>query len=329
MIVVTGGAGFIGSNLVRGLNERGEDDILVVDDLTDSTKVQNLSGCRFADFLDKDDFLEKIDGGGWPAPSAIFHQGACSDTMERDGKYMMRVNYEYSKALLHYALDGRIPFIYASSASVYGAGHIFAEHPANEDALNAYAFSKLQFDRYVRRLLPDAGSQVVGLRYFNVYGPGEGHKGRMASVARHFYRQYRADGQVRLFVGSGGYGDGEQERDFVWVGDAVNVNLHFLDHPDVSGIFNVGTGVSRSFNDMALAAINACEEADPPMTLADAREAGKITYIPFPDGLRDKYQSYTCADTAALRGAGYEDPFTSVEEGVSEYARQLKGADDI
>jgi len=326
VIVVTGGAGFIGSNLVRGLNERGEDDILVVDDLTDSAKIGNLSGCRFADYLDKDDFLARVEQRELPAPRIIFHQGACSDTMEADGKYMMRVNYEYSKALLHYAMDKGIPFIYASSASVYGAGPVFTEHPANEDALNAYAFSKLQFDRYVRRVLPEAASQIVGLRYFNVYGPREAHKGRMASVARLFYHQYRSDGRIRLFLGSGGYGDGEQERDFVWVGDTVAVNLHFMDHPDVSGLFNVGTGTSRPFNDVALAVINASETA--PVSLERARDDAKITYIPFPEGLRDKYQSYTRADIDALRNAGYEQPFTSIEEGIGEYTKHLTGDND-
>lgn len=327
MIIVTGGAGFIGSNLVHRLNSRGEDDILIVDDLSDSSKIRNLRDCRFADYMDKDELLHRIESRTLPAPRVIFHQGACSDTMERDGRYMMDVNYSYSKSLLHYSLEQSVPFVYASSASVYGAGQVFTEHPANEDALNVYAFSKLQFDRYVRRLLPNAGSQVVGLRYFNVYGPREAHKGSMASVAFHFQNQYSANGQVRLFVGSGGYSDGAQERDFVWVGDVADVNLHFMDHPDVSGIFNVGTGVSRSFNDLALAVINAA--GDVPVTLSEARADGKITYIPFPDGLREKYQSYTCADIRALRSAGYEAEFAGIEEGVHEYMKTLEGGNDV
>lgn len=326
MILVTGGAGFIGSNLVRGLNARGEDDILVVDDLTDSTKIRNLSGCRFADYMDMNDLLAAVTDRRLPeVPRVILHQGACSDTMESDGRFMMNVNYDFSKALLHYALDNRVPFIYASSASVYGGGSVFEEHPANEDALNVYAFSKLAFDRYVRRLSPDSATQVVGLRYFNVYGPGEFHKGRMASVALHFNNQYQTDGHVRLFRGSGGYGDGEQERDFVWVGDVVDVNLHFMDHPDVSGVFNVGTGISRSFNDVALAVIGANEGK--PMSLSQAVADGKIVYIPFPDGLREKYQSYTRAHIGALRSAGYDKDFTSIEEGVNQYVEWLKEAD--
>jgi len=321
VIVVTGGAGFIGSSLVRALNARGEDDILVVDDLSNAAKIDNLQGCRFADYLDKQELLDRVHDRALARPDAVLHQGACSDTMEQDGRFMMETNYAYSKSLLHYCLAGRIPFIYASSASVYGAGRIFSERPANERALNVYALSKLQLDHYVRRHLAAAASQVVGLRYFNVYGPGEAHKAAMASVAFHFHNQYRACGRVRLFEGSGGYGDGAQERDFVWVGDVAAVNLHFLDHPDVSGIFNVGTGASRSFNDMALAVINAHEPA--PLTLSDALADGKIEYIPFPDGLRDRYQSYTRADLTTLRGAGYGAEFKTIEEGVSEYIKYL------
>lgn len=322
MIIVTGGAGFIGSNLVRGLNRRGEDEILVVDDLADSSKVANLRGCRFVDYMDREEFLAAAGSGGLLPPRCIFHQGACSDTMEGDGRFMMDVNYAYSKKLLQYAVENAVPFVYASSASVYGGGQVFAEDEGNEDALNVYAFSKLQFDRYVRRMTTQTGSQIVGLRYFNVYGPRERHKGRMASVARHFYRQYREHGRIELFVGSGGYRDGAQERDFVWVGDVVEVNLYFMDHPDVSGIFNVGTGASRSFNDVALAVIGACEEA--PMSLDEAVSSGRIRYIPFPEGLRERYQSYTRADTGKLRTAGYDADFVALENGIREYIEQLK-----
>jgi ADP-L-glycero-D-manno-heptose 6-epimerase len=326
VIIVTGGAGFIGSNLVRALNARGEDDILVVDDLSDSSKIRNLRDCRFADYLDKSELLDLVRKRGIPKPALIYHQGACSDTMESDGRYMMELNFSYSKELLDYAQEGAVPFIYASSASVYGSGRVFREDPAVESALNVYAFSKLVFDRYVRRAIVRAGSQVVGLRYFNVYGPGEQHKGRMASVALHFFEQYRDTGRMRLFVGSDGYADGAQERDFVWVEDVAAVNLHFMEHPDVSGIFNVGTGRSRSFNDVALAVIRARDGST--STLASAVDAGKIAYVPFPDGLRDRYQSYTCADIGALRTAGYTDSFVDVAEGVGEYAGRLMSDDD-
>lgn len=328
MIVVTGGAGFIGSNVVRALNDSAEDDILVVDDLTDTAKIRNLEGCRFCDYMDKDEFLDQIRRRGLTAPSLMFHQGACSDTMESNGKFMMEQNFTYSKALLHYSLEQGIPFIYASSGSVYGAGREFTEDPAHENALNVYALSKLQFDRYVRRVLPHAGSQVAGLRYFNVYGPGEAHKGRMASVAYHFYHQYLENGQVKLFVGSDGYGDGAQERDFVWVEDVARVNLHLMEHSDISGIFNVGTGESRAFNDVALAVINASEGGSS-LTLEAALKAGKIAYMPFPESLQEKYQSYTCADTRALRNAGYSSSFMGVEEGVRRYVSRLKGTHDV
>jgi ADP-L-glycero-D-manno-heptose 6-epimerase len=326
--VVTGAAGFIGSNLVRALNARGESNITAVDDLTRGDKFANLVDCRIADFLDKREFLERLAGGDFEGSiDAVFHQGACTVTTETDGRYMMENNYRYSLALLDFCLEEEVPLIYASSAAVYGASTTFREDPAFEAPLNVYGYSKLLFDQVVRRRLPEADSQIAGFRYFNVYGPREAHKQAtgMVSVAWQLFRQYRADKRVRLFEGSGGYGPGEQQRDFVSVEDVAKVNLHFLDHPELSGIFNLGTGKAQSFNDVAVAAINACRRADgqPPLSLAQIRDQGLIEYIAFPEKLKGKYQSYTQADLSALRRAGYRAPFLTVEEGVGRYVGAL------
>ena len=306
MIIVTGGAGFIGANIVQGLNARGETDILVVDDLSDGTKFVNIADLQIADYLDKDDFLARIEAGQDFGARAIFHEGACSATTEWDGRYMMRNNYEYSKQLLHYCLERGAQYLYASSASVYGAGPVFTEGLEHEKPLNVYGYSKFQFDQYVRRLPVQAQSQVVGFRYFNVYGPREQHKGSMASVAFHFNNQIKAEGRCRLFEGTEGYGNGEQQRDFVYVGDCVGVNLWFLDHPEVSGIFNLGTGRAQAFNDVARAVVA-------------WHGKGELEYIPFPDHLKGRYQSFTQADIGALRAVGYDAPFKTVEEGTRLY----------
>jgi ADP-L-glycero-D-manno-heptose 6-epimerase len=326
VIVVTGAAGFIGSNLVRALNARGETRILAVDHLERGDKFRNLAACEIADYLDKDDFRKRIEAGDFAGSiDAVFHQGACSDTMESDGQYMMENNYRYSLALLDFCLEDEVPFIYASSAAVYGASKTFKEERKFEAPLNVYGYSKFLFDQVVRRRLPEAASQVSGFRYFNVYGPNEWHKGRMASVAWHFFNQYQAEGRVRPFVGSGGYADGEQRRDFVSVEDVSRINLHFLDHPEVSGIFNCGTGRAQSFNDVALATINCCRKAkgEGPVSLEQARAQRLIEYAPFPDALKGKYQNFTQADVGALRGAGYSAPLLSVEEGVGRYIGSL------
>jgi ADP-L-glycero-D-manno-heptose 6-epimerase len=325
-VVVTGAAGFIGSNLVRALNERGENRILAVDDLERGDKFRNLASCEIGDYLDKAEFRRRIEHGDFAGSlDAVFHQGACSDTMETDGQYMMENNYRYSMALLDFCLEDEVPLIYASSAAVYGASSTFREQREFEAPLNVYGYSKFLFDQAVRRRLPEAGSQVAGFRYFNVYGPNEWHKGRMASVAWHFFNQYLADGRVRPFVGSGGYGDGEQRRDFVSVEDVSRINLHFLDHPEISGIFNVGSGRAQSFNDVALATINSCRKAkgEAKVTLAEAQKQRLIDYAPFPDALKGKYQNFTQADVGALRGAGYAAPLLSVEEGVARYCGRL------
>lgn len=312
MIIVTGGAGFIGSNLVMGLNAIGRDDILVVDDLTDGTKFRNLADCRIMDYWDihqltaalikKESFREKID--------VVFHQGACSTTTEWNGRYMMQNNYEYSKQLLHYCLENPTPFIYASSGSVYGINEKFNEIEENESPVNVYGYSKYLFDNYVRRFANNPGSQVVGLRYFNVFGPREAHKQSMASVIYHFNRQLLTSGRVKLFRGSGDYTDGEQRRDFIYVDDVVTVNLWFFHKQGPSGVYNVGTGKSRSFNEVA-------------NTVIKWHGKGEIEYIDFPENIENSYQNYTEADTSSLRGAGYQNAFKSLEDGITQYLNWL------
>ncbi len=306
MYLVTGGAGFIGSHIVKALNDRGITDIIVVDDLTQCPRFGNLSDCRIADYLDRGELRKQLDAGTFAASvRAIFHQGACTDTMETDGRYMMDNNFTFSKALLQFALTCRVPFVYASSAATYGASSETRIDPANERPLNVYGYSKLVFDQHVRHLASKAGSTVVGLRYFNVYGPNEAHKGRMASMVYQLNQQLRQTGKARLFEGTGGYGNGEQRRDFVFVGDVVNVNLFFAEDPVRKAIVNVGTGQSRSFNDIA-------------RTLISLRGGGEIEYIPFPRELEGKYQSFTEADLSDLRAAGYTAPFTSLEDGIAQ-----------
>jgi ADP-L-glycero-D-manno-heptose 6-epimerase len=322
-IVVTGAAGFIGSNLVRALNAQGERNIIAVDNLSRAEKIGNLADCDIADYLDKDEFIVRLTDGDFAYElSAILHQGACSDTMETDGRYMMRNNYRYSVSLVDHCQEQEIPFLYASSASVYGAGTTFREERAYESPLNVYAYSKALFDQYVRRLLRGRTAQIAGFRYFNVYGLREQYKGRGSSVAWHFFNQFQAEGKVRLFEGYGGYANGEQRRDFVHVDDIVKANLHFLDHPEVSGIFNLGTGRAQSFNDVAVAVLNALHDGAP-RTAADWVSAGRIEYVPFPAALAGKYQSFTEADLTRLRAAGYSAPFAPVEQGVAEYIRTL------
>lgn len=314
MHIVTGGAGFIGSNLAHRLIERTGDDVIIVDDLSDGHKFANIADLQIADYIDKDDFLTRLesDAGFADRVQSILHQGACSATTEWDGRYMMRNNFSYSKDLLHYSLRHGIPFIYASSAAVYGGSGEFGEVPANELPLNVYGYSKLLFDQYVRRLRLTDAQQVVGLRYFNVYGPREQHKGSMASVAFHLNNQLRDGDEVRLFEASHGYGDGEQLRDFVYVDDVCAVNLWFLEHSESSGIFNVGTGRPQSFNDVANAVI-------------EWHGRGSIRYIPFPEGLKAAYQSYTCANLDNLRKSGCDIEFRDVASGVREYLDSLAG----
>jgi len=325
-ILVTGAAGLIGSNLIQALNRRGETDIIAVDNLTRGDKFRNLVDCQIADYLDKDELREALIAGDLEDElTAVLHQGACSDTMESDGRYMLDNNYRYSVELLEFCRSAQLPFIYASSAAVYGAGTTFREDPQFEQPLNVYGYSKVLFDQVVRRRWDDNTAQVAGLRYFNVYGPREAHKARMASVAWHFFNQYRADGRVKLFEGSGGYQAGEQRRDFISVEDVVNVNLYFLDHPTASGIFNVGTGRAQSFNQVAAAVVNAVRESrgEAGLALEAMLAQNIIDYVPVPAGLAEKYQSFTQADLSQLRKAGYSAPFLTVEQGVRRYVDWL------
>ena len=318
MIVVTGGAGFIGANLVKALNARGREDVLVVDDLSDGTKFVNLADCTLGDYLDKDDFLARVkaelrgEPSELPPIEAIFHEGACSDTTEWDGKFMLENNFEYSKVLLHFCQYKRIPFLYASSAATYGGSEVFVEAPEHEKPLNVYGYSKLLFDQYVRVHWESFDAQVVGFRYFNVYGPREQHKCKMASVAYHHHSQVKRGENPKLFGAWDGYEAGMQSRDFVYVGDVVDVNLWCLDHPEVSGIFNLGTGRAEPFKAIA-------------ETVIDYYATGKIDYIDFPEELKGRYQSYTRADISRLREAGYKAEFKTVREGVSAYLDWLNG----
>ena len=325
-VVVTGAAGFIGSNIIKGLNARGIDDIIAVDDLTQGDKFRNLADLRIADYVDADLFYDLFAEGGFGKVEAVFHEGACSDTMETDGKYMMDNNYTLSCGLFNACRHRGVRLLYASSAATYGGSETFRETPEFEKPLNVYGYSKLLFDQRMRRELgaqfQDATHQVAGFRYFNVYGPREQHKGRMASVAFHQFNQFRAEGRVKLFGEYGGYGAGEQQRDFVFIDDVVAVNLWFFDHPQKSGLFNLGTGRAQPFNDVALATVNALQGSTP-LDLAGAVAQGLIEYVPFPDALRGKYQCYTQADLTALRAAGCNHDFMDVQGGVFAYMQSL------
>jgi ADP-L-glycero-D-manno-heptose 6-epimerase len=318
-IVVTGAAGFIGSNIIAGLNARGISNIIAVDELTQGDKFRNLADLQIADYVDADDFYLNFAEGMYGKVEAVFHEGACSDTMEHNGKYMMDNNYEVTKQLFAACQSQGTRLLYASSAATYGGSDTFKESPEFEKPLNVYGYSKLLFDQYARRALgsklENATTQVVGFRYFNVYGPREQHKGRMASVAFHQFHQLRSDGKVKLFGEYGGYGPGGQMRDFISVDDVVAVNLWFFDHPAKSGIFNLGTGRAQPFNDVAHAVVNTLQPS--------ANVAAAVQYIPFPDALRGKYQSYTQADMTALRSAGCDHQFADVQTGVARYMQWL------
>jgi len=325
-IVVTGAAGFIGANNVLALNKRGYTDVIAVDNLSKSEKFQNLAECQISDYFDKRDFIELVKARKIAKPEAIFHQGACSDTMESDGRYMMENNYRYTLELFNWAQELGIPLICASSAATYGAHTTFIEDRQYEGPLNVYGYSKFLFDQVLRHKMAkgEVKAPVINLRYFNVYGPHEQHKGRMASVAFHQFFQMRKEGHVRLFEGCLGYANGAQERDFVYVDDVIAVNLHFFDKP-VTGIYNCGTGRAQPFNDVSLGVINGLRAAEgqTALTLEEAVKQELIRYIPFPESLKGKYQAYTQANLEKLRAAGCDVKFRSVEEGTQDYVRFL------
>ena len=320
---MTGAAGFIGCNNVLALNRQGINDVVAVDNLAKAEKFLNLAKCRISDYFDKVDFIERVRKGTAPVPEAIFHQGACSDTMQTDGRYMMQNNYRYTLELFEWAQELRIPFIYASSAATYGASTTFVESIENEGPLNVYGYSKYLFDQVLRARMHSLKAPVVGLRYFNVYGPHEQHKGRMASVAFHQYFQFKKEGRVKLFEGCQGYANGAQMRDFVYVDDVVDVAMHFMT-AGISGIFNCGTGRAQPFNDVALTVVNSLSGEN--HTLKEAVDAGLIEYIAFPEALKGKYQSFTQADLTKLREAGCEVSFKSVQEGTAKYMHYLSNA---
>ena len=332
-IIVTGAAGFIGSNIVKGLNARGVTDIIAVDDLTQGDKFRNLADLQIADYVDQDTFYPAFAQGAYGPVEAVFHEGACSDTMQTDGKYMMANNYTLSCGLYEVCQRKGSRLLYASSAATYGGSAAFAEEPANERPLNVYGYSKLLFDQRMRRDLgPDfagARHQLVGLRYFNVYGPREQHKTRMASVAFHQFHQFQAQGKVKLFGDYGGYAPGAQMRDFVFIDDVVAVNLWFFDNPQARGIFNLGTGRAQPFNEVAVAVVNSLRATagQNELTLEQSVAQGLIEYIPMPEALHGKYQSYTQADLARLRATGCEHLFADVAHGVSMYVKWLSKGD--
>ena len=327
-VVVTGAAGMIGSNIVHGLNAIGIDDIIAVDDLTDGPKYRNLLGARLADYFDKSEFYARFAKGELGRVDAVLHEGACSDTMEHDGRFMMDTNYRCSKGLLDACQARSTRLLYASSAATYGGSASFREEPEFERPLNVYGYSKLLFDNVVRRMLPTSNTQVAGFRYFNVYGPREQHKGRMASVAFHHFNQFRETGRVKLFGEYGGYGAGQQSRDFVFVDDVVAVNLWFLRNPGASGIFNLGTGRAQPFNDVAVATVNAARAltGQPALPLVELVRQGLVEYVGFPEALVGKYQCFTEASLARLRAIGCQHAFADVATGVGTYTNWLTQA---
>jgi ADP-L-glycero-D-manno-heptose 6-epimerase len=329
-IIVTGAAGFVGSNIIAGLNARGVKDIIAVDDLSQAYKYRNIADLEISDYFDRYDFLDRLKSGSLGQVQAIFHEGACSDTMESDGHYMMENNYRYTLDLLDICTEQKIALLYASSAATYGGSDVFIEDRQYEKPLNVYGYSKFLFDQILRQRIAEKKltSQVVGFRYFNVYGPRESHKGRMASVAFHHFNQFQNGKTVKLFGPYDGYNAGEQSRDFVYIDDVVKVNLFFLDHPQLTGIFNLGSGRAQPFNDVARSVVNQMDyqllgASYKEKNLTDLVAEKRIEYIDFPEDLKGKYQSFTQANLDLLRSVGYSENFHTVEQGVTKYIQWL------
>lgn len=317
MIIVTGGAGFIGSAIIWRLNQLGEDNILVVDNLGTDEKWKNLVPLKFHDYIEKDDFLDIVIAGDLnrlrsdnKKISAIVHMGACSSTMERDATYLIENNFEYTKQLAIVALNEGSRFIYASSAATYGDGsNGFVDDKEKIDRLrplNMYGYSKQLFDQWAMR--HDMLGMIVGVKYFNIFGPNEYHKGEMRSVVLKAFEQIESSGKMQLFKSyKKGYKNGEQVRDFLYVKDAVEMTLFFLENKKVGGLFNIGSGTANSWNKLAAAIFNALGKSP------------KVEYIDMPDAIREKYQYYTCADISKIRKAGYKKRITGLEDAVSDY----------
>lgn len=308
--IVTGAAGFIGSNLVSALNARGHDRILLVDALGSDERWRNLVGLRYADYMSREEFREAVRRGTAPIPRTLFHLGACSSTTEKNADFLMDNNTRTTRELCEWSLANGVRFVYASSAATYGDG---AQGYSDADSvtpslkpLNMYGYSKQMFDEWA--LHCGLLSKIAGLKYFNVYGPREEHKGDMRSVVNKARHQIQESGEVQLFKSHHPkYKDGEQLRDFVFVRDAVAATLFFHDHPEKSGLFNCGTGKARTWNDLVKAVFSAM------------KKPVKIRYVDIPEPLREKYQYYTQADITKLRDAGFRNPFTELEAGVSDY----------
>jgi ADP-L-glycero-D-manno-heptose 6-epimerase len=312
MIIVTGGAGFIGSAIVWKLNQLAEKEIIIVDELGKDEKWKNLVGLKFDDFINKDTFIEKLVEGHFSDADAFIHMGANSSTTEKDADTLLTNNYKYTKTLADYCLRNNIRFIYASSAATYGDGALgFDDNEKNCEGLrplNMYGYSKSMFDNWALRT--EAFKEIVGLKYFNVYGPNEYHKGDMRSVVHKAFEQVRDTGKVKLFKSRNPkYKDGEQLRDFIYVKDAVDMTLHFLKHKEKNGLFNVGSGKARTWNDLVKALFTAMDIST------------NIEYIDLPDHLSDKYQYFTEAKLTKIKKAGYKEPITSLEDGVVDYVK--------